>query len=141
MKYQLKQKTIVQNNAGECEKIVAFLKNNLEPINLPDEITYDLRLVLEEAFINIVNYAYKNKEKSSISIELEIDDQQIQLTFIDTGFPFNPLTDCKKSIDDNDNCDGGMGIHIIKSLTDSQDYKRIDESNVFTVTKNYTQHK
>lgn len=139
MKHQIKQKIIVQNNADDCGKIVTFLKNNLESINLPDEVVHDLRLVLEETFINIVNYAYKNKERSSISIELGIDEQQIQLTFIDTGFAFNPLTDGNKNIDDNDNCDGGMGIHIIKSLTDSQDYKRIDERNVFTVTKNYTQ--
>jgi len=137
MKRQIKQKIIVQNKTDDCGKIVDFLKNSLKSINLPEEVVHDLRLVVEEAFINIVNYAYKNKERSTISIEIGIDDQQIKLTFIDTGFAFNPLTDSNKSIDDNDNCDGGMGIHIIKSLTDSQDYKRTEQRNVLTVTKNY----
>jgi anti-sigma regulatory factor (Ser/Thr protein kinase) len=48
------------------------------------------------------------------------------------------LTDCSSNLDTNDHCNGGMGIPLIKSLTDKQKYIRIDKRNVFTVTKHYT---
>ena len=35
--------------------------------------------------------------------------------------------------------EGGMGIVLVKSLTDEQNYRRDGDHNVFTVTKNYNQ--
>lgn len=133
-----KQTFAVQNRTSECsnlaELLAAFIKSN----DIPGEISSDLRLALEEVFINIVDYAYPKDKDHIITIEFNNSADSISITFIDTGIAFNPLTDYEANIDTDDHCEGGMGIHLIKSLTDQQKYDRIKQHNVFTVTKHYT---
>ena len=133
-----KQIVVVNNHSTESEILFEVLSTYISTQNIPDEILNDLRLVTEETFINIVNYAYPVKETHEVTIEFSHSGNRINITFIDSGRAFNPLSDCIPSIDSNDHCDGGMGIHLIKSLTDQQEYNRIEERNVFTVTKHYT---
>jgi anti-sigma regulatory factor (Ser/Thr protein kinase) len=132
----------VQNKTSECARLSAFLANYLKANNITEKIYHDLRLVIEETFVNITNHAFLTNENHSVSIELSNSGNTINITFIDSGMAFNPLTDAlpetEKTFEVHDHCEGGMGIHIIKSLTDKQEYSRIDQRNVFTVTKHYT---
>jgi len=131
-------KILIRNTTEDGAKLSAFLQSQLSAIKVPDETYNDLRLAIEETFINIISYAYTNNEEDTIFFELTTNNNQIRITFTDAGIAFNPLTDCDKNIDEDDKCEGGMGIHLIKSLTDAQEYKRIEQRNVFTLTKNYT---
>jgi anti-sigma regulatory factor (Ser/Thr protein kinase) len=133
-----KQKIVINNSSAECKSLHEALNSFINKQNIPDDILHDLRLVTEETFINIVNYAYPPDETHNITIVLSHSYNCLDITFIDAGKAFNPLSDCVASIDTDDHCDGGMGIHLIKSLTDQQEYNRIEERNVFTVTKHYT---
>jgi len=133
-----KQKITVDNTASQStvlfEFILAYLKNN----EISADIFDDLRLVVEETFINISRYAYPPDVTKNVDIEIEHSTDSVNITFIDTGYEFNPLTDNTKPIDTENYCEGGMGIHLITSLTDEQSYKRVEQHNVFTVTKHYT---
>ena len=133
-----KQTIALQNKTSECGKLADFLTAFINSNDISGEIHNDLRLVLEEAFINVVTYAYSKEKNHSVTIEFIHSVNSISITFTDTGIAFNPLTDCDTSIETDDHCEGGMGIHIIKSLTDQQEYDRIEQRNVFTVTKHYT---
>ncbi|PCI08488.1 MAG: hypothetical protein COB77_02120 [Gammaproteobacteria bacterium] len=128
----------VRNKTADSKKLSAFLTQYLTSNNLPEGIHDDLRLAAEETFINIANYAFHIKGVYPVDIEARITVDTISITFIDSGIAFNPLLDCDKYIEDNEHCEGGMGIHIIKSLSDKQQYKRINQRNVFTITKHYT---
>ena len=134
----------VQNKTSESIKLSDFLAEFISANNIPDAIHNDLRLAAEEAFVNIVNYAFSKQETQTISIEVRCNHNAISITFIDEGIAFNPLLvpgiNSGGSTNTNDLCDGGMGIHLIKSLTDKQEYNRINQRNVFTVTKNYSKH-
>ena len=133
-----RQSITVKNNTSECDRLSAFLTDYESSNNIPDEIQHDLRLVLEEVFVNITNYAFPSGETHTVSIEISNTANAVSITFIDGGIAFNPLLDCNNEVDADDHCKGGMGIHIIKSLTDQQEYSRIEQRNVFTVTKHYT---
>ena len=133
-----KQKLIINNISTDSNALSKFIGRYISEQNIPEIIFDDVRLATEEIFINIVNYAYPENETHKITIEFWHSENSINICFIDTGVAFNPLVDCMSSIETDDHCDGGMGIHLIKSLTDSQQYNRIDERNVFTVTKHYT---
>ncbi len=133
-----KQTFSVQNAVSECSNLAELLAAFIKANDIPDEISSDLRLALEEIFINIVDYAYPKEEDHCIIIEFNNSADSVSITFIDTGIAFNPITDCSTDIDTDDHCEGGMGIHLIKSLTDQQKYDRIKQHNVFTVTKHYT---
>jgi anti-sigma regulatory factor (Ser/Thr protein kinase) len=128
----------LQNRVSDSIKLSEFLRQYVKTFHIPDEIFNDLRLAIEETFINIASYAYDEQDSQNISIELNNADQEVSVTFTDTGIAFNPLTDASECSAGDDHCEGGMGIHLIKSLTDRQEYDRIGQSNVFTITKHYT---
>ena len=142
-KQKHKQQVIsLQNKKSECSKLSGFLAKYISTNSIPDVIHHDLRLAAEEAFVNIVNYAFANKKSHTITIEISSTSNTVSITFIDSGIEFNPLLppgiNSDENIDTDDFCEGGMGIHLIKSLTDQQQYNRIKQRNVFTLTKHYT---
>lgn len=128
----------IQSKLSNCSKLSEFLSEYIKSNNIPDEIYNDLRLVVEEAFVNIASYAYSNDGPNTVVIELSNTIDSLSITFTDSGIAFDPLVDCNTNIETDDHCEGSMGIHIIKSLTDHQEYKRDQQHNVFTVTKHYT---
>ena len=134
-----RQSISLQNKLSDAGKLSDFLTEYAKTSEIPDEIYHDLRLVIEEVFVNIASYAYAEEEdRQPVTIELSHSANEISITFTDAGIAFNPLTDPAECKDTDDHCEGGMGIHIIKSLTDQQKYRRINQHNVFTVTKHYT---
>ena len=128
---------VLKHRASDSGRLYDFLAENIRSDNIPAETRHDLRLVIEEIFSNIVNHADVASQDSEINIELSVNDSAINITFKDTGKAFNPICDSENCMHDNEHSEGGMGVHLIKSLTDQQEYKRIDQQNVFTVTKYY----
>lgn len=133
----IKQIVAVTNRSAESVKLAECLREYVHTQNIPDEIFDDLRLAAEEIFINIVNYAYPREELHGVTVVFSHTANSMDITFTDAGRAFNPLTDYAAAIDTHDCCEGGMGIHLIKSLTDQQEYNRIEKRNVFTVSKYY----
>ena len=135
----MNKKTIILNNTStENDALTKFIRNYIHTENIPENIFDDLRLACEEIFINIINHAHSLDETEKITVEIRHSEKSLIASFIDTGPTFNPLVDCTSDTTTNDPCEGGMGIHLIKSLTDQQEYNRIDKCNVFTITKHYT---
>lgn len=129
---------IVSNNLADCDKIFTFLEALINKANTPQDVYQDIKLAIEETFTNIVSYAFDDEARHAITLQLNADNDHLGITFIDDGMKFDPLTDYEKSLDPEALCDGGMGIHIIRSMTDEQRYERIGQRNVFTLTKHYT---
>lgn len=96
-------------------------------------------LVVEELFVNIVNYAYPESiGMVQVECKLSGDSGQVIIQFKDQGIEFNPLA--AKEIDVHDRFErrpvGGLGIYLAKKYTNSIEYERTDGSNVLTIMKN-----
>jgi len=128
----------VRNSLADCDKLFAFLDELADRIGLTEDIYNDLKLAIDETFVNIVSYAFDEDSSHDIAIEIDHSDHRIDITFIDNGIAFDPLNDSHKTMDQDNLDKGGMGIHIIRSMTDEQNYERIDQRNVFRLTKHYT---
>lgn len=128
----------LKNLATESAKLSDSLHQYIHANDIDPDILDDLRLTVEEIFINIISYAYPTDKTYDVTIEFSHAANSLNITFTDSGPEFNPLTCCTTS---DDPCNGGMGIPLIKSLTDEQSYKRVKQHNVFTVTKHYTKQK
>ena len=101
-----------------------------------EKFTYDLKLVTEEIFANIINHGYADNETGEIEVELVAVTDGIRLTVRDSAPAYNPLENARKQ-PARDFSQGGMGLIIIKSLTDEQHYSRNETQNVFSITKYY----
>jgi serine/threonine-protein kinase RsbW len=83
---------------------------------LPDDILGDLKLALTEACTNSVRHAYANGE-GAVEILFELQFDRLAVEVRDEGPGFTP-PDRRLSDADAELVEGGLGIAIIRALTD-----------------------
>ncbi len=118
---------------------IGFVEDALVSLDLPQKVVFSLMTVAEEIIVNVVNYAYSD-ESGDLEIDFERDKQIIRFTFKDQGIPFNPLE--KSEVDTNLQAHereiGGLGIHMIKSMTDRVAYDYQNGENILTIEKSFS---
>lgn len=133
MKWLRKEATLENLNS----MIDFVLKNAENDVQLSKKKAMEIRLICEELLINIISYSYP-KEKGDIIAIYEFNDNCITLSLCDYGIKFNPVEehiepDLSRDIMDIDV--GGLGILIVKKVSDYINYKRINNMNILTVKK------
>jgi serine/threonine-protein kinase RsbW len=87
---------------------------------------FELALVLEELFTNIVSYAFDEPASHAIAVDLERRDGVLHVHVSDAGWPFDPRSvpppDLEADIEHRPI--GGLGIHLVRKLTEDLAYER-----------------
>jgi phosphoserine phosphatase RsbU/P len=100
--------------------ISAFLYGVAQSLNLTEDTLFDLDLAVEEASINVIHYAYPNRPPGDMLFSINLDDEQLHLTLVDWGVPFDPSKikpyDINAPIEER--IRGGMGLHLIRNVMD-----------------------
>ena len=122
---------------SELGKLRGFLSDYCSQEKLPDHLSHDLEIILEELATNVMKYAGVPEGSECCLIELDRKTNDLTIRFSDNGHPFNPLeqTEVDTNLPIEERPIGGLGIHFIKKLTDAQRYERRDGRNVITLTK------
>jgi anti-sigma regulatory factor (Ser/Thr protein kinase) len=99
--------------------------------------TYLVLLAIEELVTNCIDYGYDDAAEHTIVIELGLDDATLIMTVIDDGHAFDPLAAAAPdpSLAPERRTPGGLGIHMLRKLSDSMQYERRDRMNRLTLTK------
>lgn len=126
------------NRLDELTRISTFLEECAEAWTLPMPLTLSLNLVLEEAFTNVVQYGYNDKEEHDIEIHVEKQKDKLIITLIDDAVPYDPTAkhDPDINLSAEDRPVGGLGIFLIKKTMDEVRYERKDNKNHLIMTKN-----
>lgn len=121
------------NNLTELSRLVVALEQFAAEQHLSHATLDNLNLVLEEMFVNIVRYG--DCEGQPIVIEVESQNGNVTARISDNGSYFNPLdyspSNCAAFLDEWRV--GGLGIYLVKQLTDEATYVREGEQNIMTV--------
>ena len=98
------------------------------------EKNFQINLIVEETFVNIVNYS----KTEFITVNVEFENNTVTLEFVDNGFEFNPLLKenptAPNTIDEAEV--GGLGIFLTKEIADELDYHYENGENHLKITKN-----
>ncbi len=131
-------KLTVPAKIENLQKVMNFLSDQLDSVDYVMKSRLQLELSIEEAYVNIVNYAYKSEE-GKVVICCDIDEHPLQVTmqFIDCGIPYNPLKneDPDISLNVEEKEVGGLGIFLIKKNVDHIEYEHKDGKNILTIQK------
>lgn len=121
---------------SQIEQIIDQIMTAPEVISVPVEMLFTLRLAVEELVANVVNYAYSNEE-GNLDVDINLKDNQLSITFIDHGVPFNPLaqTDPDITLTAEEREIGGLGIFLVKQVMDSVEYYFVDGKNHTVIRK------
>lgn len=126
------------NQQSEVTRLGTFVKDFLAPLELDKKQASGLRLALEEAVVNVINYAYPEGESGEILVNADTNGHEVRFTITDSGYPFDPTTVLKPdtTLDAQNRPIGGLGIFLSRKLVDSISYSRIGPKNVLSLTKN-----
>ena len=130
------QLTLV-NDQSEVSRLGVFVKDFLGTLQMDKKTAAGIRLAVEEAVVNVINYAYPVGEKGDILINADTDGHEVRFTITDSGYPFDPTTvlEPDTTLDAQNRPIGGLGILLSRKLMDSISYVRKDGKNVLSLTK------
>ena len=128
---------ILANRTKEISRLSQFLEQFGADHHLSTDEILDINLVLDEVVINVIKYAYEDDREHPIEVRLSRDGDLVTIQVEDGGRPFNPLDQPPPNFDlpIEERGVGGLGIHIVRSMTESIDYQRMGDRNVVTMTK------
>ena len=128
---------ILANDLSEISRLNGFIEEIGEEFSLTPDVVFNLNLVLEEAVVNVINYAYPKEEHESIYLSAKIQDGSIIFVLSDTGKEFDPtlVPEADITLSAEDRQIGGLGIFLIRQIMNEVKYERIDGKNVLTLEK------
>ena len=120
------------------DTVNGFIRNKLEALGAQRNVLMQIRLAVEEIFVNISSYAYDpSVGPAEVRCEVLEDPLRVVIQFLDGGKPFDPLA--KEDADTSEDAlmarDGGLGILLVKETMDDVKYEYKDGKNILTILK------
>jgi len=118
----------------QVSPVVAGVVRAAEGTGLAAEDLMHLELCVEEAVVNICEYAYPGGG-GQVALRLWRDPGCVTVEISDNGEPFDPLAvaapDTTQSPEERPI--GGLGVFLIRELMDEIRYERVHDANVLTM--------
>jgi sigma-B regulation protein RsbU (phosphoserine phosphatase) len=133
----LERKIVLPNDVQEVPKLAAFVDEVCEWMGFDPMLTMQLNLAIEEAVVNVMDYAYPPGTKGEVDIEVKADADKLMFTISDNGVAFDPTA--KAEVDTTLSAEerqiGGLGIHLVRHIMDNVEYERKDGRNILRLSK------
>lgn len=120
------------------ESVQEYVMETCTLFGASNKVAYQLSLITEEIFVNVAHYAYGDEKGiCSVDVNFDTDKKYLELVFMDSGKPFNPIE--KEDPDITLSADqrkiGGLGIFIVKQISDNISYKYENDKNILQIGK------
>lgn len=127
----------LESRLDELQRLEAAVEDLGEREQWPPSLLYQVKLVLEEVIVNIVNYGYEGGGHK-IDVDLISEPDVLTIKIVDDGRAFDPLTqapapDVDASLEDRPI--GGLGVYLVQTLMDEAHYRREQDRNHLTLVK------
>ena len=115
----------------EKELDTAFADSLSAKFEIAPKIANKINIVFDEIYTNIANYSKATLATISYSIESE----KLRISFTDNGIPYNPITAVEPdtTLSAEERKIGGLGIFMVKKMTESMEYEYTESKNVLTL--------
>lgn len=116
-----------------CETIDSFAEES----GLEMSLTMSLNLAIEEAVVNVMEYAYPKGTKGEVDVQMSSNGQEIVFILSDSGVAFDPTKhkEADTTLSAEERSIGGLGIHLVRQIMDSISYQRTEGRNILTLKK------
>ncbi len=125
------------NDIATVPKLQHFIDEVGREASLDASLTMSLNLAVEEAVVNVMEYAYPQGTIGTVSVVATMETDMLSFVISDSGSPFDPTS--KAEVDTTLSVEerpiGGLGIHLVRQIMDSVCYERKDDKNILTLRK------
>ena len=134
---ELKIEATIENLA----KVFSFLSESMESYDCDPKVKRQIKLCVEELFVNIAHYAY-NPDIGLAEITIDTVNSpegkpKMIISFADKGKPYDPLSrpdpDIEAGLDERQI--GGLGVYLVRTTMDSVEYEHKNGQNITTIEK------
>ena len=135
----LNEELTLTNDIRQIPALNKFVDAVADRLELKKSLSQSIKLAVEEAVVNAMNYAYPIGTSGDISVKAIADSQLLRFIITDKGKAFDP-TQIKKTdttLNAEERPIGGLGILLVRELMDSVNYERVEDSNILTLGKQY----
>lgn len=128
------------NDVQEVPRLAEFVDAACEVAGFDLSTTMQMNLAIEEAVVNVMDYAYPPGTKGEVCIETKVGKEGLVVTISDSGIPFDPTTcgEVDTTLSAEERHIGGLGIMLMRRYMDSTEYRREGNRNILTLTKKRT---
>lgn len=115
-------------------RVEAFMRIH----GLPAAAEHAIQIALDELVANTISHGFGRVADPQITLSMACTpDRRVRLDLVDNGVPFDPLSapppDLESDVDARPI--GGLGVHLVRELTDEIRYERVDGRNRTTLIK------
>jgi anti-sigma regulatory factor (Ser/Thr protein kinase) len=123
------------------DQIFDFLSSFMSANTVGEDVAYEIKLAVEEAFVNMVKHNAQSQE--DVSISLNVSDGRLTIVLVDRDVdPFDPTQAPAVDVDRpaHERPVGGLGVYLIRELMDDVRYDYSDGTSTLTLIKNLESH-
>jgi len=133
----LSRQLMLKNDISLVKELNSFVKSVNQEMGLDKSLSMKLMLAVEEAVVNVMDYAYPNGMEGEVRIDVKVTSDRLNYTITDRGMAFAPteVSKADTTLSVEDRPIGGLGILLVRNLMDSINYERIDGKNVLKMWK------
>lgn len=118
------------------EAIDSFVNEFLAGEALDASLAFDVNLIIEELFTNMVKYSKDGRHSITVglgrngsNLTIVLRDEDVDPFDVTKGPPFDPRQPLEERRP------GGVGLHLVHSIAESVRYDYRDRTSIVTVTK------
>ena len=125
------------NDVMEVPRLTDFINDVCQSLGIEETLTMQLTLAVEEAAVNVMNYAYEPGTLGTVDLYAEAGNGELKIIISASGVAFDPTQKAEADITltAEERPIGGLGIFLVRQIMDNVNYRRQDGRNILTLTK------
>ncbi len=126
----------VRNDLSELDRIQDTLEAFLAPLGCTGKALFQIKLALEEVFVNIVSHGYPENGEHFILVSFSYENSVFTMVVEDDAMAFDPTAADAPDLTQPLTCrdPGGLGVHLLRWCC-AVDYARKGDKNILTIKK------
>lgn len=133
----MNKKIVFKNKIEEVTRVAEFIEQVGEELELSFAVINSIQLAIEEAVVNVINYAYPKDKECEAYLDVSKKDNAVYFVLSDTGVPFDPTakSDPDLTLSADERPIGGLGIFLVKQIMNEVTYEYSDGKNNLIMIK------
>jgi serine/threonine-protein kinase RsbW len=134
----MQSRLIIRSDSSALAEVHGFVAAFVKEHGIGADEASRIFILLEELITNLMKYGYPDRAESGrAEIVLALKGGRLEIEFIDDGCEFDPFAGPAPNLDGalEERPIGGLGIHILRSLTDEARYERRNDTNVIRLSR------
>ena len=127
--------------APSLTEVLATIARSIEALGTRKRwktgLAYRVNLVLDELVTNVLTHGRDRcAESPGVAVRIRCRDDAVRIELSDDGVAFDPLTDAPPvaALDRGTIPVGGLGLHLVRNMTQTMSYRYRDGRNCLTLT-------